>query len=86
MTFEDWTDIMYETMSVYSISWVYYLSFIFLTTFAFLNMVIGIVVSVMEQEHEKERLEQDLLEGKLTLEDVHMEIQQLKKLLQQHNK
>ena len=83
MTFEDWTDVMYETMSIYSISWVYYLSFIFLTTFAFLNMVIGIVVSVMEQEHEKERQEQDFLEGKLSLEDIHQEIQQLKQLLQQ---
>ena len=53
MTFEDWTDVMYETMSVYSWSWIFYLTFIFLTTFAFLNMVIGIVVSVLEEEQSK---------------------------------
>ena len=53
MTFEDWTDVMYETMDVYSWSWVFYLTFIFLTTFAFLNMVIGIVVSVLEEEQSK---------------------------------
>lgn len=53
MTFEDWTDIQYETMDVYPFSWIYYLTFIFFTAFAFLNMVIGIVVNVMEQEHAK---------------------------------
>lgn len=50
MTFEDWTDVMYETMAVYPLSWAYYLSFIFFTAFAFLNMVIGIVVNVLDQE------------------------------------
>ncbi len=50
MTFEDWTDVMYETMRVYGLSWIYYLSFIFFTAFAFLNMVIGIVVSALEKE------------------------------------
>ena len=53
MTFEDWTDVMYETMDVYPWSWIFYLTFIFLTTFAFLNMVIGIVVSVLEEEQSK---------------------------------
>lgn len=50
MTFEDWTDVMYETMAIYKLSWAYYISFIFLTAFAFLNMIIGIMLSVMEQE------------------------------------
>ncbi len=57
-TFEDWTDVMYETMAVYPISWVYYLSFIFLTAFVFLNMMVGTVLEVMGQEHEKFRAEQ----------------------------
>ena len=55
MTFEDWTDIQYETMDVYPMSWIYYMTFIFFTAFAFLNMVIGIVVGVMEEEHSRER-------------------------------
>ena len=29
MTFEDWTDVMYETMEVHPLSWIFYLSFIF---------------------------------------------------------
>lgn len=57
MTFEDWTDVMYETQEVYPLSWVFYLSFIFFTAFAFLNMVIGIVVNVLDKEQEKANAE-----------------------------
>jgi len=57
-TFEDWTDVMYETMAVHPWSWIYYLSFIFLTAFVFLNMMIGVVLDVMQTEHEKYNREQ----------------------------
>ncbi len=56
-TFEDWTDVMYETMNVYSLSWIYYLSFIFLTAFIFLNMMVGTVLEVMSEEHRQARNE-----------------------------
>ena len=62
-TFEDWTDVMYETMAVYPLSWIYYLSFIFLTAFVFLNMMIGIVLEVLQSEHEKYNLEQGIGEA-----------------------
>jgi voltage-gated sodium channel len=52
-TFEDWTDVMYETMAVFPFSWFYYLSFIFVVAFVFLNMMIGIVLEVMQREHEE---------------------------------
>jgi len=83
MTFEDWTDVMYETMEVYSFSWTFYLSFIFFTAFAFLNMVIGIVVNVLEDEHAKERAARDKAEGKHTLEDLHEQLEELKALIKQ---
>jgi len=57
-TFEDWTDVMYETMAVHPMSWIYYLTFIFLTAFIFLNMMVGTVLEVMSQEHEQFRAEQ----------------------------
>jgi voltage-gated sodium channel len=57
-TFEDWTDVMYETMAVYPLSWIYYLTFIFLTAFIFLNMMVGTVLEVMSQEHDQFRAEQ----------------------------
>jgi voltage-gated sodium channel len=49
-TFEDWTDVMYETMAVYPLSWFFYLSFIFLTAFVFLNMMVGTILEVMTEE------------------------------------
>ncbi|TEW54635.1 ion transporter [Psychromonas sp. RZ22] len=82
MTFEDWTDVMYETMVVYPLSWIYYLTFIFFTAFAFLNMVIGIVVNVLEQERQ---LEADLLNensGEPTMSELKQELAEIKALLQ----
>ena len=59
VTFEDWTDVMYETMEVYPLSWIFYLSFIFLNAFVFLNMMIGIVIDRMQSEHDAYNLEND---------------------------
>jgi len=81
MTFEDWTDVMYETMEVYSLSWIYFITFIFFTAFAFLNMVIGIVVSVLEEENQKIKAEKEREDGVKTLDDVYWEIESLKAVL-----
>jgi len=78
MTFEDWTDVMYETMAIYPLSWIYYLTFIFLTAFAFLNMVIGIVVNVLEDEHARERAARDQENNPVTNEALLLEIQSLR--------
>ncbi len=66
-TFEDWTDVMYETMDVYPLSWAYYLSFIFVIAFIFLNMMIGIVLETLQKEHER----LDLEEGSGEVAEVH---------------
>lgn len=79
MTFEDWTDIQYETMDVYPMSWIFYLTFIFFTAFAFLNMVIGIVVNVMEEEHRQALLEEAPTEPSMT--ELKAEIQELKAMV-----
>lgn len=81
MTFEDWTDVQYETMEVYPLSWIFYITFIFFTAFAFLNMVIGIVVSVMEQEHAIARAKQFGPEP--TTADLMQEIHVLKSMLEE---
>jgi voltage-gated sodium channel len=83
MTFEDWTDVMYETMSVYPLSWTYYLSFIFLSAFAFLNMIIGIVVNVLEEEHQRQAQEEARAAGEPTLKELQEEIRSLNTLLRQ---
>lgn len=89
MTFEDWTDVMYETMELYPLSWIYYLSFIFFTAFAFLNMVIGIVVSVLEKENARIEAEKnsqtpsDIDRQNDQLDDIQAELKQLKAMLKQ---
>ena len=87
-TFEDWTDVMYETMAVHPLSWVYYLSFIFLTAFIFLNMMVGTVLEVMSQEHENFRAEQhgESIEGgepasRAQIEKLEHELSEIKALL-----
>ncbi|MFV0276794.1 MAG: ion transporter [Parahaliea sp.] len=82
MTFEDWTDIMYETMAVYPLSWMFYLSFIFLSAFAFLNMIIGIVVNVLEEEHQRQAQADALAAGEPTLQELREEIIGLRALLE----
>ncbi|MRI35419.1 ion transporter [Endozoicomonas sp. OPT23] len=85
MTFEDWTDVMYETMEVYSLSWIYYLSFIFFTTFAFLNMIIGIVVNVLEDERRKIRDEEELEAnvGQPTIQDLKQQLDAIQGMLEE---
>lgn len=81
MTFEDWTDVQYETMEVYSWSWIFYLSFIFFTAFAFLNMVIGIVVNVMEEENAKHRAQKAEARNEPTLASLQAEVRELKEVI-----
>ena len=83
MTLEDWTDVMYETMAIYPMSWVFYVSFIVLTAFAFLNMLVGIVVNVLEEEHQKEKDEDPDI---LHLEDVYTEVKALRALLEKQQR
>jgi voltage-gated sodium channel len=83
MTFEGWTDILYEVMAVYPWGWLYFITFIFLTTFAFLNMVIGIMVNVLEEEHINET---ELNDRVVTLKDLHGEIQELKALIRDNGR
>jgi len=92
-TFEDWTDVMYETMTVHPLSWIYYLSFIFLTAFIFLNMMVGTVLEVMSQEHENFRAEQhgESIEGgepasRAQIEKLEHELSEIKALLVKQSK
>jgi voltage-gated sodium channel len=91
-TFEDWTDIMYETMEPHPLSWIYYISFIFLTAFVFLNMMVGTVLEVMHEEHERERARShgESIEGgepasRSQVEHLQSELAEIKALLRKKN-
>jgi voltage-gated sodium channel len=86
MTFEGWSDIMYETMRSPEgtpWAWIYYLSFIFLTAFVFLNMIIGVVLYVMQDEHHKLK---ERSTNKPSLEDLQQQIRELKVLLENNQR
>ncbi|MEM5552336.1 ion transporter [Pseudoalteromonas neustonica] len=84
-TFEDWTDVMYETMAVYKLSWIYYLTFIFLTAFVFLNMMVGAILEVMSEEHRNAREEQtninDMPATQGQINELKTQLSELKTLL-----
>ena len=61
MTFEGWTDVMYESMKIYPWSWIFYIVFIFLTTFTFLNMIIGIILDSLNEEHKDDETKESRL-------------------------
>jgi voltage-gated sodium channel len=88
-TFEDWTDVMYETMEVFPFSWAFYLSFIFLTAFVFLNMMIGVVLDVMQEEHEIHNREEghgtagDITAIKVQTESMEQRMVRMEALLEQ---
>ena len=88
-TLEDWTDVMYETMEVYPLSWIFYLTFIFLTAFVFLNMMIGVVLDVMQREQNQYEQERDdteaeeVLSIKAEISEVNAKLDRLHALLEQ---
>jgi len=82
-TFEDWTDVMYQTMDVYPLSWIYYLTFIFLTAFVFLNMMIGAILEVMSEEQNAREAEQAHEERDEIARQLQAVQQQLKELTRQ---
>ena len=75
LTFEDWTDVMYEGMEIYPWSWIYFVSFVIIAAFVFFNLFIAVIIGEMENlrdqdnhghEDEMEKLDIVLLEiGKL---------------------
>ena len=88
----DKVDVMYETMVVYPLSWIFYLTFIFLTAFIFLNMMVGTILEVMGQEHEKHRAELhgESEEGgepasRAQIEKLEQELAEIKALIKQSN-
>jgi len=58
-TFEDWTDVMYETMIVYPLSWIFYITFIFIIAFVFLNMMIGVVLDTLQRENNAQSIDRE---------------------------
>ena len=85
MTFEGWTDIMHESMELHAYSWTFYVSFIVLTAYTFLNMIIGIIIETLNDEHHKEDEENEKELLKALLEQNRILIEKLELLEKKSN-
>ena len=66
LTFEGWSDVMYEGMAIHPWSWIYFVSFIIIAAFVFFNLFVAVIIGEMEKishegEHEEEIEKLDMI-------------------------
>ncbi len=85
LTFEDWTDVMYEAMEVYPMAWIYFVSFVIIAAFVFFNLFVAVIIGEMQKLQEadmKEELHEDHLKLDILLQEIKSlreEVKDLKK-------
>jgi voltage-gated sodium channel len=79
-TFEDWTDVMYETMEIYPWSWIYFISFIVIAAFVFFNLFVAVIIGEM-QKMQDEKMKDEIHEDSKKLDILMEEVRELKKML-----
>ncbi|MBL0686614.1 MAG: ion transporter [Sulfurospirillum sp.] len=84
-TFEDWTDVMYETMEVYSWSWIYFVSFIIIAAFVFFNLFVAVIIGEM-QKLQDEKMKEEIYKDSKKLDTLLKEVQELKKMVKKNKK
>jgi voltage-gated sodium channel len=86
LTFEDWTDVMYEAMEVYSWAWIYFVSFVIIAAFVFFNLFVAVIIGEMQKIQEKDmkdEIHEDSRKLDLLLDEVKSlkeEVRDLKKV------
>ena len=88
LTFEDWTDVMYEGMEIYSWSWIYFVSFVVIAAFVFFNLFVAVIIGEMQKIDNKDMMD-DIHAENDKLDLILIQIQELKaeiKTLKEHSK
>jgi voltage-gated sodium channel len=83
LTFEDWTDVMYEAMEVYPWAWVYFVSFVIIAAFVFFNLFVAVIIGEMQKLQEaemKDEIHEDHLKLDILLEEVKALREEIKEL------
>jgi voltage-gated sodium channel len=81
MTLEGWVDgVVRPIMKTHPYAWLFFIPFIVGTTFTVLNLFIGIIVSAMQQEHEKAEAEERDAEREMIEEETEPLLRELKGL------
>lgn len=82
LTFEDWTDVMYEAMEVYPWAWVYFVSFVIIAAFVFFNLFVAVIIGEMQKLQEAD-MKQEIHEDHEKIDLLLKEVQSLKELIKQ---
>lgn len=77
LTFEDWTDVMYEAMDVHPWAWLYFVSFVIIAAFVFFNLFVAVIIGEMQKLQESE-MKEELHEDHLKLDVLLSEIRALR--------
>jgi len=84
LTFEDWTDVMYEGMELYPWSWIYFVSFVIVAAFVFFNLFVAVIIGEMEKINSKDTVNEIEEDGK-KLDEVLVQLAELKKEISRLN-
>lgn len=82
LTFEDWTDVMYEAMELNPWYWLYFVSFIIIAAFVFFNLFVAVIIGEMEKLRET-GLECEISEENRRLNEIEQELKEIKQLLKE---
>jgi len=80
LTFEDWTDVMYEAMEVYPWAWVYFVSFVIIAAFVFFNLFVAVIIGEM-QKMQDEHMKEEITDEHEKINLLVQEVQELKELI-----
>lgn len=85
LTFEDWTDVMYEAMEVYPWAWAYFVSFVIIAAFVFFNLFVAVIIGEMQKLNEAD-MKQEIHEDSKKLDILLNEVKHLREELKQIKK
>ena len=77
LTFEDWTDVMYEAIEVYPWAWTYFVSFIIIAAFVFFNLFVAVIIGEMQKLQEAD-MKEEIHEDSLKLDALLIEMKALR--------
>ncbi|MEA3352292.1 MAG: ion transporter [Campylobacterota bacterium] len=82
LTFEDWTDVMYEAMEVYPWAWAYFVSFVIIAAFVFFNLFVAVIIGEM-QKLQDEDMKNEIHDEHEKVDQLLKEVQELKLLIKE---
>jgi len=77
LTFEDWTDVMYEAMEVYPWAWIYFVSFVIIAAFVFFNLFVAVIIGEMQKIQDAD-ITEEIHEDSKKLDTLLEEIKSLR--------